>query len=85
MLKPKEIPVDADIYYMEVLVFCPGTGRFRPVNYLQAIGQSGLYLEMALGLVLDFWVNNVKESVNFVSKQSDCYCTVDRELDGVNP
>ena len=69
---------------MEVLVFCQGTGGFNPVNYLQAIRQSGLYLEMALGLVLDLWVNFVKESVNFVSKQSDCFCTVDRELGGVD-
>ena len=70
---------------MEVLVFCPGTGGFIPLNYLQAIEQSALYLEMALGLTLDSRVNSVKESVNFVSKQSYCYCTVDRELDGVDP
>ena len=70
---------------MKVLVFCPGTVGLIPVNNLQDIGQSGLYLEMALGLPLDFWVNYVKESVNFVSKERDCYCTVDRELDSVDP
>ena len=42
------------------------------------------YLEMNLGLTLNYWVNPVKEFVNFVSKQSDGYCTVDRVLYGVN-
>ena len=69
---------------MEVLVFRPGTGGFIPANYIQAIEQSGVYLEMNLGLTLNYWVNPVKEFVNFVSKQSDGYCTVDRVLYGVN-